>query len=170
MNINDLLVLKNIKPKERTELLSGWILNHTIDINEVIELARREKDSVKTLLIESIEFATRQNAGISNEKVLEFAVDALASKSPSVKRESGRVIANIARLYPEKLDKAIVNLIENSEHPGTVVRWSAALAIGEILKLKTIHNQQLVPAAHAICEKEEKNSIRKIYLAALKNT
>jgi hypothetical protein len=48
------------------------------------------------------------------------------------------------------------------------VRWSAALALGEIIKMKTAINQELIPAIESICEQEEKNSIKKIYIAALK--
>jgi len=48
------------------------------------------------------------------------------------------------------------------------VRWSAAFALGEIVKLKTRYNKTLVPAIEAICNSEEKNSIKKIYLDAVK--
>jgi HEAT repeat protein len=78
------------------------------------------------------------------------------------------VIGNIAPLYPGKLKEAISNLLINTEHPGTVVRWSAAFALGEIVKMNTTLNKDLVPAIESICKREEKNSIRKIYLAALK--
>ena len=60
------------------------------------------------------------------------------------------------------------DLLENTEHEGTVVRWSCAYALGEILKLKTKNNTELLPAIKAISEREEKNSIKKIYLAAMK--
>lgn len=105
---------------------------------------------------------------MANEKVLLFVTDTLLEKAPRVKWESAKVIGNIAHLFPAKLDRAISNLLSNSEHEGTVVRWSTAYALGEILKLKTKYNKQLQPAIEAICEREEKNSIKKIYLTALK--
>jgi hypothetical protein len=49
-----------------------------------------------------------------------------------------------------------------------VVRWSAAMALGEIIKFKTTVNKNLIPAVDGILKREEKNSIKKIYLAALK--
>jgi hypothetical protein len=48
------------------------------------------------------------------------------------------------------------------------VRWAAAFALGEIIKLKLPINQDLVPTIENIIEREEKNSIKKIYQAALK--
>jgi hypothetical protein len=51
---------------------------------------------------------------------------------------------------------------------GTVVRWSTAFALGQIIKIKSSLNKELIPTAEAICEREEKNSIKKIYLEALK--
>ena len=80
------------------------------------------------------------------------------------------MISNTAHLFTEILDEAITNLLNNSTHKGTVVRWSAALALGEILKLKTTHHKKLLPMLQSIVDKEEKNSIKKIYLDAIKKT
>jgi HEAT repeat protein len=92
----------------------------------------------------------------------------LTEKAPRIKWESAKVVGNIAHLYPDKLDEAIKNLLINSEHTGTVVRWSAAFALGQIIKLRTSRNRNLIPAIESICKREEKNSIKKIYIAALK--
>ena len=92
----------------------------------------------------------------------------LTAKAPRVKWESAKVVGNIAHLYPAKLDTAIMHLLANTNHDGTVVRWSAAFALGEILKLKTKHNSSLLSRIEKICDQEEKNSIKKIYQAAIK--
>ena len=55
-----------------------------------------------------------------------------------------------------------------TEHSGTVVRWSAAYALSEILKLKTNANKTLLPTIESIIDKEEKDSIKKIYRKAIK--
>ena len=88
----------------------------------------------------------------------------------SIKWESAKVVGNVSHLYPEKLDEAIGNLLVNSEHAGTVVRWSAAYALSQIIKIKTSRNKELIPTIESICEREEKNSIKKIYLEALKKS
>ena len=92
----------------------------------------------------------------------------LIYKAPRVKWESARVIGNIAHLFPAELNKAISNLLTNSEYNGTVVRWASAYALGEILKLKTKHNKDLLPAIESICKREEDNGVKKKYFEAIK--
>jgi len=168
MNIAELLGDKNLKQKAKTETLSKWILDKTISTDDLIGFAREAKDSPKATCIEALEHATKQSPAIANEKCLQFATQALAEKHPRVKWESARVIGNIAPLFPSKLDRAVGSLLTNSEHSGTVVRWSAAFALGEILKLNTKLNKELIPTVNAIIKREEKGSIKKIYEAALK--
>ena len=99
-----------------------------------------------------------------------FVTKTLTENAPRVKWESAKVVGNIAHLFPTKLSKAISNLLTNSEYDGTVVRWAAAFALGEILKLKTKHNKDLLPAIEAICDREQENGVKKKYLDAIKKT
>ncbi len=168
MELAELLNDKGKKPKEKTEILSNWILGGAISMNSLIDFADKAKDPVKATCIEALEFATKQNPDAANLEAFEFVSQNLASKAPRIKWESAKVVGNTARLFLNKLDVAVKNLLINSEHEGTVVRWSAAFALGEILKLKTNLNTELLPAIEAICLREEKESIRKIYLAAIK--
>jgi len=170
MTIEELIKDKTVKAKEKTEIISKWILEGSLPLEELLAFAEKQKDSEKATCIEAIEYATKQNPKIADESVLEFVTQTLTAKAPRVKWESAKVIGNIAHWFPQKLDQAITNLHVNTEHEGTVVRWSAAFALGEILKLKTKHNKDLLPALEAISAKEEKNSIRKIYLDAIKKT
>jgi hypothetical protein len=168
MNFQELMNDKGLKPKMKTEALSKWVLENTDKVNELIEFAKTSKDPVKATCIEALEYATKTNPEMATPACLDFVSKTLAEKAPRIKWESARVIANIAPLFPDKLDEAISNLLLNSEHTGTVVRWSAAFALGQILKMKTPRNKDLVPAVEAICNREEKNSIKKIYMEALK--
>jgi hypothetical protein len=168
MSVSDLLQDKTLKTKQKTELLSQWLLDHTVSPGALIELAQKAKDPIKATCIEALEFATKQTPSLATEAVLDFVAASLTEKAPRVKWESAKVIGNIAHLFPDRLETAIGNLLTNSEHEGTVVRWSAAFALGEIIQIKTPLNAELLPAAQAICEREEKNSIRKIYLTAIK--
>jgi HEAT repeat protein len=167
MIIESLINDKSIKPKEKTESLSKFLLENPLIVNELVNFARQSKDPAKATCIEALEFATASNPGIATMECFNFVIHALTEKAPRVKWEAARVIGNIAHLYPAELEKAIINLLINTENPGTVVRWSAATALGKILKLKTSNNIELIPAIEAIAEREEKNSIRKIYLEAL---
>ncbi|MCW1963165.1 HEAT repeat domain-containing protein [Chryseobacterium viscerum] len=170
MTIEELIKDKTVKSKEKVDIISKWIIDTSLPADELIAFAEKSKDPVKATCIEAIEYATKQNPSLADETVFSFVTQTLTEKAPRIKWESAKVIGNTAHLFPENLDQAISNLLGNTEHEGTVVRWSAAFALGEILKLKTPHNSTLLPALEGISEKEEKNSIKKIYLDAIKKT
>ena len=170
MNLQELLNNKSLKPKEKTETISHWLLDNSLKLDELIEFAKTAKDPVKATCIEAIEFATKNKAETGTLSCLEFVTQSLTNKAPRVKWESAKVIGDIAHLFPDNLDEAITNLLINSEHSGAVVRWSAAFALGEILKLKSAKNNDLLPAIESVYKSEEKNSIKKIYADALKKS
>lgn len=152
MTLDELLKDKAKKPKEKTEIISKWILDKSLPVDELIAYAEKQKDPAKATCIEAIEYATKQNSNIADETVLTFVTSTLTEKAPRIKWESAKIIGNIAHLFPTKLEKSIDNLLVNTEHEGTVVRWSSAFALGEILKLDTKHNKDLFPAIETICE------------------
>lgn len=166
--LNQLLNDKTLKGKAKTETLSELILNAKISVNELIGFAKTAKDPVKATCIEALEFATKSNPEAINEAGLQFCIESLKEKAPRIKWESAKVIGNTIHLHPKKIDAAVTNLLVNTEHTGTVVRWSAAFALSQIVLLKSAINKSLVPALENICEQEEKNSIKKIYQAAFK--
>ncbi len=168
MTVEDLLSDKSLKPKEKTEQISHWLLTGEISIEELTSVAEQQKDPAKGTCIEAIEFATRQQPAVANEQLLIYVTGTLSSKAPRIKWESAKVIGNIAHLFSKQLGKTAEQLLLNAKHEGTVVRWSAAFALGEILKLQSPLNKKLIPKVKQCCEEEEKNSIRKIYLDALK--
>lgn len=170
MTIDELFKDKTTKTKEKVAILGQWLSGKKITSNELITYAATAKDPLKASCIEAFEYATKENPALANEKVLAFATEHLTHKAPRIKWESAKVISNIAHRFPDKLETAIGHLLGNTEHEGTVVRWSAAFALGEILKLKTSLNKDLLPTLTAISERDDKNSIRKIYLDAVKKS
>ena len=170
MTIEELIKDKAVKSKEKVDIISKWVIDASLPTDELIAFAVKSKDPVKATCIEALEYATKHNPNLADDSVFSFVTQTLTEKAPRIKWESAKVIGNTAHLFTEDLDKSITNLLTNTEHEGTVVRWSAAFALGEILKLKTKHNTNLLPALEDICEKEEKNSIKKIYLDAIKKT
>ncbi|HLP10710.1 MAG TPA: HEAT repeat domain-containing protein [Flavobacteriales bacterium] len=169
MTIEEVFASKTLKPKQKTETLYKLVVSKKVSINALLTHAKSAKDSAKATCIEALEMATKNDAKLGNTAVLDFVTNSLAEKAPRIKWESAKVIGNIAGLYAGKLEKAISHLLTNTEHEGAVVRWSAAYALGEILKTKHPSTKKLIPAIEAICLREEKNSIKKVYLAALKN-
>ncbi len=170
MTIEELFKDKSVKAKEKTDIISKWILDRSLPADELIAFAEKAKDPVKATCVEALEYATKQKPDIADETILTFVTSTLPEKAPRIKWESAKVIGNIAHLFPDQLEKPISGLLANTGHEGTVVRWSAAFALGEILKLKTKYNTDLLPTLESISGKEEKSSIKKIYLDAIKKT
>jgi len=72
----------------------------------------------------------------------------LASNAPRVKWEAAKVVANIAHRFPKRLSALLKALL--------------AIAI-----LRSAHNRTLLPAIHALVERERDAAIRKTYKKAL---
>lgn len=168
MYFEEIINNKSFKPKEKTEALSRWLLENPGQLDELLRYAGTAKDPVKATCIEAIEYATKESPDVSALSCLQFVTQTLTEKAPRVKWESAKVIGNIAHLYPGHLGEATRNLLTNTEHKGTVVRWSAAFALTQIVKVDPVKNEDLILALEAVCGREEKNSIRKIYADALK--
>lgn len=168
MEIKDFFKNKSIKGVEKVKLLSNAIANKEISIEDIKDVCKLLKDADIAYCMEAIEALTNTNPEISNIEYLKFATLYTDSKSNSLKRESARVIGNIAMLYPNDLDKSIKLLLNNANDEGTVVRWSAAYALSRIIILPEYANSKLYNQLVEICEKEEKNSIKNIYLKAFK--
>lgn len=170
MNIDFILNDKSKKPKERISELAEGIINRSINIDELIEFALKSKDPMKASCIEALEYTSKKHPELIDRRAFDFAINSLHEKAPRIKWESAKVIGNTVSLFANDLGKALHNLLENTEHEGTVVRWSAAFALGEILKLKTSHSEDLLQTFETIIVNEEKNSIKKIYLDAIKKS
>ena len=168
MQIEQLFKNKTQKPKERTAHLSQLVSDQTVSVDELIAYAAKAKDPAKATCIESLEFATQTNPQILDETALNWIIECLADKAPRIKWESAKVVGNTIHLHPSLIGSAVKKLLDNTESDGTVVRWSAAFALAQVVKLKSNINSTLIPALQATMEQEEKNSIKKIYLAALK--
>lgn len=168
MTISELFADKTLKPKEKTATLCQQLDAGDITVSDLMTFADKAKYAEKATCIESLEYLTKKDAAAIDRKVLEWVVAQLGTKAPRVKWESARVIGNTIALHPKVAEHAIPGLLDNASNDGTVVRWSAAYALGEILKLKLPTNETLLPALNNIMNQEEKNSIKKIYAAAIK--
>ncbi|MBV9988430.1 MAG: hypothetical protein JO301_12185 [Chitinophagaceae bacterium] len=168
MNLNEIFNEKSLKQKDKVSKIAGLILAGTMDPDALLAFAGKSADAEKASCIEAIEFATKTHPQLATENCLKFVTASLADSAPRVKWESAKVIGNIAPVFPTKLKAAVKQLLINSEHNGTVVRWATAYALGEILKLRTALNKDLQPAIEAICRREEDNGVKKKYLDALK--
>jgi hypothetical protein len=160
---------KQLKGKAKTNALVAALEKGTFSVAILAQYGEQAKEPLKVACLEALEHVSKTNPARVGERAFLFAVESLSSQNPSVKREAGRLIANTAAVHAHCLPKAIAGLKQNAINPGTVVRWSAALALGEILKVGSPLNRTLVPEVKKLMEKEEKESIRKLYHKALKS-
>lgn len=168
MNIENILGDKSLKAKNKVDKISEALLNNKIKLDDLLKVAAKVTGAQKGTCIEAVECITRSKPEVASQKCFDFMVNSLQDEAPRVKWESAKVIGNVSSLFKTKLSAAIRNLLVNTEDAGTVVRWSAAYALGEIILLKTKHNAELIPAIESIIKREENNAIRKIYLTSLK--
>ncbi len=87
---------KAIKAKEKTVLVSGLLLDHKVTIDELVEMAKSQKDVIKATLIEAMEYAFKNNPEVINDKAFEFTILSLKEDAPRVKWEAAKVISNTA--------------------------------------------------------------------------
>lgn len=167
MNLETVFADKAIKAKAKVATIGGWLLDASLPLEELIAFAAQQKPVDKATCIEALEYATKKNPQVADENLLDYVTGTLKNDEPRIKWESAKVIGNVAKLFPDKMEKAIKNLLPNAENNGTVVRWATAYALAEILKLKT-DNKNLLPKIEALCEQEEDNGVKKKYLDALK--
>jgi HEAT repeat protein len=169
MDIQEILIDKQIKPGDKTEMIARQLLEGKLSLKLLTGKIRSTSDAARATCIEAVELATRACPTLADIECLRLMTETLGDKAPRVKWESARVIGNIAHLFPSKLDEAISKLLTNTTHPGTVVRWSAAYAISRIIRLRLNLNKELLPVINTILESDEKNSIKKIYAEAVKS-
>lgn len=159
---------KSLSAKQKTSELSEIIADRPEILPELIHYASEGKDAEKATILEAFEYVSKKNPEIITAEVFDFVRHQLHSKSSRVKWESGKIIGNSISLYPEMVEEITPTLLENTRDESTVVRWSMAYALAEILKLRLSINETLVPKISETMKMEQKNSILKIYQQALK--
>ena len=159
---------KLIKPKDKTEQVSKLFLDGQVTPEQMAAFAGAGADTVKATCLEAMEYATKIRPEAGDGIVFDFARQSLGEKAPRVKWESARIIGNIIHQHPSRIPEVLEGLYANARHSGTVVRWSAAYAIGQVIKVKSRYNNEILREVKEILAGEEKNSIRKIYLDAMK--
>lgn len=168
MIIEEVFQDKTIKAKAKVAIIGEWLLSGELPVDELLAFAEKQTPTNKATCIEALEYTTKKNPAIADENAFSYVIKSLKNEEPRIKWESAKVIGNVAKLFPEELEKAIKNLLPNAENTGTVVRWASAYALAEILKLKTDNNKTLLPKIEKLSEKEEDNGVNKKYLDALK--
>ncbi|RKE52281.1 hypothetical protein [Sphingobacterium detergens] len=168
MEIEEIFQDKSIKLKSKVAILGAGLLDGGLSLQLLLEYADQQNAVDKATCLEAIEYATKNNPGIGNSALLKYLTNVLGGSEPRIKWESAKIIGNIIRLFPDQLDNTVASLLKNTRNSGTVVRWATAYALAEIIKLKTVQNDFLIPEVELLCELEEDNGVKKKYLDVLK--
>lgn len=168
MTLEQVFEDKTIKAKAKVAMIGQWLIDQELSVEELLAFAAQQVATHKATCIEALEYATKQTTAIADLNLLVELTKALQENEPRIKWESAKVIGHIAKHFPDNLALTLKHLLVNAEHSGTVVRWATAYALGEILKLKTAHNQQLLPQLERLSATEQDNGVKKKYLDALK--
>jgi HEAT repeat protein len=156
-----------IKPKEKILLLADTLKKNKKMLDELFVYFEKAKDADKGNLLSSItEIVKEEPEFIGN--YLDTVINCMNHKAPRVKWESSEIIAHASKAFPQEVEPAIKNLIENTCDEGPVVKWSAAFALTEIGKNNKETRKKLVPLFKEKARNESNNGVKKIYLKALK--
>lgn len=168
MTLEELFADRTMKVKDRSAQLHGMLGENRLDQTALITFAEKADAAAKATCIEALEYATKKKPEFLTGAALDFCLRSLQDKEPRVKWESARVIANTIHLFPDRAEEAVAALMPNTSFDGKVVRWATAHGLARVITMRKSLNGELVPKVNAILKKEEENSIRKIYEAAIK--
>ncbi len=167
MNKIEKILQSKLKPKEKITLLVEEIKKDKNFVGEITEYFAFASVGDQGHLIESLEYASQNNPEFV-APYLDFVIIHLEDKAPRVKWEAARITANLAENFSVKTEKAIPALLKNAKDKGTVVRWSAAFALGEIAKSNLNARKTLIPKMKEFIKKEKNNGVKNVYIKALK--
>lgn len=170
MNVLEEIRSSGKKPKELVTFLAKMARQDGKLLGQLGDCLKSGSVAERGICMEVLEYVSKDCPELVKPR-LEAAIGHLNDEdAPKVKWEAARVIGNVARKFPDEASKAVPKLLLNTKDAGTVVRWSAAYALGEIAK----HNnnakmrKSLVPKIAEMANKEKNNGVRNVYLRALK--
>jgi hypothetical protein len=63
-------------------------------------------------------------------------------------------------MFPNNLETAIQNLLENTKNEGTVIRWASAYALAKIIQIPQHANRELYDTLNELYEQEQENGVK----------
>ena len=164
--IEDILQL-NIKPKEKQQKLVETVLNGKIKGKDLIEFFKSSSDINKGTCSDVMKHVTEKKPEIL-VPFIDDLLEYINYKAPRVKWGVPESIGNMAKKYPDKVEKAIPKLLQNTKDKSTVVRWCAAYALSEIAKYNSKKQKELKSIFLDIVKKEKNNGVKNVYMKTLK--
>jgi hypothetical protein len=156
------------KPKEIVSFSAAMILQNPKLFDELMTIFRTGSDVDKGTCADIIKHVTAGKPEIA-EPFIDELIGFINYRAPRVKWGVPESIGNIAKKYPQKVEKAIPFLLKNTlvnKDNSTVIRWCAAYALSEIAKAS--RDKDLIEKIKDISGKETNNGVKNVYLKAVK--
>lgn len=168
-NIAEILQSK-IKPNEKQTKLVEAVVSGKIPVKEFMAFFESAKDTDKGTCADVMKHVSAQKPKLL-APYIDTLIEYINFELPRVKWGVPEAIGNMAKDCPDKVAKAIPNLLKNTTDDKintTVIKWCAAFALAEIAKHNPKTRKQLVPIFEKIIKKEQNNGIKNVYVKALK--
>jgi hypothetical protein len=160
-------MLRNIKkPKLKVQKIAGAVLNREIPAKEFIGFFLEADDKDKGTCADVMKHVSAENPGLLSKHIAEL-IKYINYPQPRVMWGVPEAIGNMAAQFPAEAASAIPNLLKNTAHESTVVRWCAAYALCKIAKSDVRQLKKLKPVFDKILKKEKNNGVRNVYLKSL---
>jgi len=166
-NIIQEILAYDKKHKEKVILITEKIKSDKKLIAQLFELLKSGSDVEKGTAAEVMKFVSKDNPEIMIPYI-DLLIEYIDYKAPRVKWGCPESLGNIAKKYPDKVEKAIPKLFENLKEKSTVVRWCAAFALTEIAKYNSGKQKELVKKFRNLIKSELNNGVKNVYIKALK--
>lgn len=154
--------------KEQVTYLAARLSADPALLAELPEALAFAKTPEQGALVEALTVVTeatpRAAAGL-----IPTVIVCLDSKSPRVRWEAARTLANAAATFPKACSEAVPALLANTTHDGTVVRWSAAVALVAVYKVNPSLQAELQIEIHGVLQRETNSGVRNVYLKGLED-
>jgi len=162
-------ILKSVqKPKDKIGALAEELLKNPTLQSDFIQVFENGSVSEKGNCLSALALVTEKEP-LWIASGLDFVFSQINSKAPRVKWEAATIVANVAATFPTETARAVQALVANTKDPGTVVRWSAAMALTSIAKNNPEAQPDLLIFFGEQVASEQNNGVRKIYEKTLRN-
>ncbi len=164
------ILQSKIKPKEKQTKLVEAVVFGEIPVKEFMAFFELAKDVEKGTCADVMKHVSAQKPALL-APYIDMLINYVNYELPRVKWGVAETIGNMAKYYPDKVAKAIPNLLKNTTDDNintTVIKWCAAFALSEIAKHNSKVRKNLLPVFENIIKKEKNSGVKNLYVKVLK--
>ncbi len=166
----DEILHSKIKPTDKQIRLVEGIISGEIPVEKFMDYFVTARGVDKGACADAMKHISLKSPGLL-APYIDTLIRYVNYPLPRVRWGVPESIGNLAKDYPELVVNAIPSLLKNTTQDktnGTVVRWCAAYALGEIAKNNPGTRADLVSIINDLIAKEQNNGVKNVYIKALK--